>query len=113
MRNAAPPENPADEGHHVRFWVARDREGKIIPDTYIMAMDYAGINYDYQDNVYLVSNIKPETPPTAPTGALATSSGAGTMLTWTANSACRKPSRPSGRSLPTAHLPPRPPRCAR
>ena len=31
-----------------------------MPNTYLMAMDYAGINYDYNDNVYLVSNIKPE-----------------------------------------------------
>ena len=24
-------------------------------------MDYSGINYDYNDNLYLVSNMKPET----------------------------------------------------
>ena len=31
-------------------------------------MDYSGINYDYNDNVYLVSNMKPETAtdPSAP-----------------------------------------------
>jgi len=26
-----------------------------------MSMDYAGINYDHQDNVYLISNVKPFT----------------------------------------------------
>lgn len=50
-------------GHHVRFWPARDRSGDIIPDTYLMAQDYANrnnaVNYDFQDNIYLVSNIKP------------------------------------------------------
>ncbi len=46
-------------GHHVRFWPAKDREGNVIPNTYIMAMDYNGVNYDYNDNVYIISNIKP------------------------------------------------------
>lgn len=46
-------------GHHVRFWPVRDRAGVLIPDTYFLTMDYSGINYDYNDNVYLISNIKP------------------------------------------------------
>ena len=46
-------------GHHIRFWPAKDRSGRVIPDTYVMGMDYEGINYDYQDNLYLVKNIKP------------------------------------------------------
>src|SRR5207248_1102884 len=37
-------------GHHVRFYVVKDRDGKIVANTYLMAMDYSGINYDYQDN---------------------------------------------------------------
>ena len=49
---------PGPCGHHVRFWPAR-RAGVAIPDTWIMSMDYSGINYDYNDNVYLVSNMKP------------------------------------------------------
>lgn len=53
--------SPGPSGHHVRFWVAKNRQGQVIPNTWIVAMDYSGINYDYQDNVYLVSNIKPET----------------------------------------------------
>jgi N-acetylneuraminic acid mutarotase len=48
-------------GHHVRFWPARDLNGAVIPNTYIMVMDYSGINYDFNDNMYLVNNIIPET----------------------------------------------------
>ena len=51
---------PGPCGHHVRFWPALDRNGNWIPNTYLMAMDYSGINYDYNDNVYLVGNVKPE-----------------------------------------------------
>ena len=52
--------SPGPAGHHVRFWPARDTEGELIDDTYLMVMDYSGINYDYNDNVYLVSNVTPE-----------------------------------------------------
>ena len=31
-----------------------------IADSWIVSMDYSGINYDYNDNVYFVSNMKPE-----------------------------------------------------
>ena len=51
---------PGPCGHHVRFWPARDRSGNRIAGSWIVAMDYSGINYDYQDNVYLISNMKPE-----------------------------------------------------
>ncbi len=70
-------------GHHVRFWVARDANGNIIPNTYFMAMDYSGINYDYNDNVYLVSNIKPFSGPSMPTGL--TALPAGISLDWDDN----------------------------
>jgi hypothetical protein len=46
-------------GHHLRFYPAKDRDGKVIPNTYIVTMDYQGINYDYNDNTYIVTNIKP------------------------------------------------------
>jgi hypothetical protein len=51
---------PGPCGHHVRFWPVKDRQGVVISNTWLMAMDYSGINYDYNDNVYLISNIKPE-----------------------------------------------------
>src|SRR4029434_7759855 len=72
--------NPDDQGHHVRFWVLRDKSGNIVPNTYLMSMDYSGINYDYQDNVYIVTNLKPFSAPLPPTGLNATASGAGISL---------------------------------
>ncbi|WP_036196277.1 malectin domain-containing carbohydrate-binding protein [Nocardioides aequoreus] len=64
-------------GHHLRVWPAKDRSGAVIANTYLVAMDYAGINYDYNDNVYLVSNIKPETA--ADPGAQAPVPGASSL----------------------------------
>ena len=72
----------ADEcGHHVRFWPAEDRDGQPIANTYLMVMDYAGINYDYNDNVYLVENIRPENLP-APTGLAASPGDTRVELGW-------------------------------
>jgi hypothetical protein len=51
---------PGPCGHHMRFWPVKDRSGALVPNTYLMSMDYGGINYDYQDNVFLITNIKPE-----------------------------------------------------
>ncbi len=51
-----------DTGHAFRFYPLIDENGNVVPNTYIMAEDYTGLsysNYDYQDNIYLVSNIKP------------------------------------------------------
>ena len=45
-------------GHHVRVFPARDSKGNLIPNAYIVGMDYLSINFDYQDNIYLVTNIK-------------------------------------------------------
>jgi glucose/arabinose dehydrogenase len=50
---------PGPCGHHVRFWAVKDRNGNVVPNTWLMSMDYAGVNYDYNDNVYLISNMKP------------------------------------------------------
>ncbi|MCU0443477.1 MAG: malectin domain-containing carbohydrate-binding protein [Microscillaceae bacterium] len=46
----------------VRIYKARDSQGNIIPNAYLMAMDYpsATANWDYNDNVFYVENIKPE-----------------------------------------------------
>jgi hypothetical protein len=53
-------------GHHVRFYPVRDHNGRVLANTYFMIMDYsvagsgAGAqNFDFQDNVYVVSNVKP------------------------------------------------------
>ncbi len=65
-------------GHVVRFWPIKDRSGIVQPGQYLAAMDFANANtgnYDYQDNIYLVSNVVPEagvpvdtTKPTVQTG---------------------------------------------
>jgi hypothetical protein len=49
-------------GHHMRFWLVRDRSGAVVPNQYLMSMDYSGINYDYQDNVFLITNMRPAPP---------------------------------------------------
>ncbi|GAA4440123.1 hypothetical protein GCM10023188_37000 [Pontibacter saemangeumensis] len=50
----------------MRIWKAVDSNGNIIPNAYLLGMDYLGTqytNYDYQDNIYYVSNVKPEAGP--------------------------------------------------
>lgn len=69
-------------GHHLRFYPVRDRNGKYIANTYILAMDYNSINFDYQDNVYLISNIRPEKQLPAPQGANAIGTASGVHVTW-------------------------------
>lgn len=47
----------------VKVLKAIDSNGYIIPNSYILANDYLGsasTNYDYNDNMYFVSNLKPE-----------------------------------------------------
>ncbi|MDQ3535599.1 MAG: malectin domain-containing carbohydrate-binding protein [Bacteroidota bacterium] len=47
----------------IRVWKVLDAQGKIIPNAFIIANDYLGgqwTNYDYNDNMYFISNIKPE-----------------------------------------------------
>ncbi|NCD72411.1 malectin domain-containing carbohydrate-binding protein [Mucilaginibacter agri] len=47
----------------IRFYKAVDSDGKIIPNAYFMLCDYLNTpftNYDYQDNVYYIDNITPE-----------------------------------------------------
>ena len=81
-KNPAPEGQPQDQGHHLRFWALRDRAGQIIPNAYLLAMDYAGINYDYNDNVYLLTNIAPDSGPSAPAGLTAVGAGS-VQLDWT------------------------------
>lgn len=47
----------------IRVWKARDTAGNVIPYSYIIASDYLDnpyTNYDYNDNMYFVSNVRPE-----------------------------------------------------
>jgi hypothetical protein len=43
----------------MRFWPIRGSDGALVPDAYLMSMDYAGVNYDYNDDVYVIRNIRP------------------------------------------------------
>ncbi|MHA6249028.1 malectin domain-containing carbohydrate-binding protein [Pontibacter sp. CAU 1760] len=77
----------------IRIWKAIDSNGNIIPNAFIMSMDYLNspsVNYDYNDNMYYISNVKPEvgtacyselvpTPSAADFGSVLT--GAGRQLT--------------------------------
>ncbi|WP_218081300.1 malectin domain-containing carbohydrate-binding protein [Anthocerotibacter panamensis] len=53
---------PGPCGHHVRVWPARGEDGAILPNTYLMVMDYYGANDDYNDNLYLITNVQPDNP---------------------------------------------------
>ncbi len=78
--------NQAGSGHHFRFYPVVDEHGNLVPNTWIVAMDYAVIqteNFDFNDNVFIVSNITPNNAPTSPTGLSATN-GAQPVLTWNA-----------------------------
>ncbi|ULH17594.1 NPCBM/NEW2 domain-containing protein (plasmid) [Deinococcus sp. KNUC1210] len=46
-------------GQHLRFWPIKDRAGALVPNSYMLIMDYSGINYDYNDMIYVISNVRP------------------------------------------------------
>ena len=69
-------------GHHMRWFPARDREGRTIPNSWLMTMDFAGVNYDFNDNVYLVENVEPADLPEAPQLVGAYTTGEGTFIDW-------------------------------
>jgi hypothetical protein len=78
--------NAAGGGHHMRFFPLVDSSGNAVPNTWLVAMDYAVIqteNFDFQDNVYIVTNMAPATAPAAPTNLVA-SAGIHPVLNWDA-----------------------------
>ena len=83
------PNSNNDGGHAMRFYAAKDRAGNIIPNAYIVFHDYVGAanltNFDYQDNIHIIYNVKPLSAPTAPTGATATGSSTGIFVNWADN----------------------------
>ncbi len=73
-------------GHHFRFYPVKDSSGNVEPNTWLVAMDYSVLqteNFDFQDNVFIVSNMRPNTIPPAPANFTATN-GAAPVLTWSA-----------------------------
>lgn len=78
-------------GHSVRFFPLRDGNGNLVPNTYLMALDYENStfdNNDFQDAVFVVQNVKPASAqsgaPATPTNFAANVSGSNVALTWSA-----------------------------
>ena len=74
-------------GHAVRFYPARDSSGNLMPNTWIVAMDYQNSqfdNSDYQDGVYLVTNMRPVTQAPAPANVQSTATAGQVTLSWSA-----------------------------
>jgi len=73
-------------GHAVRFFPARDTAGNLIPNTWLVVMDYENTefdNSDFQDNVYIVTNMRPATQAPAPADAQAVNVvGGGVSVQW-------------------------------
>lgn len=47
----------------IRVWKALDQNSNVIPNSYIISNDYLGTqytNYDYNDNMYFIKNVRPE-----------------------------------------------------
>ena len=85
----------------VKTWPLKGRDGKVIPNAWIVGQDYistpnqcgiAPTNCDFQDNVYVITNILPVAPndttaPSAPTLPKAVVSGGSVVVSWTGVSA--------------------------
>ena len=81
------PDSPAPssfQGALLRFFIARDADGKVIPNTYIMLHDYdtAAVNFDYNDNTYLIQNIIPVNTVKSPIVASASRTSGGVKLNF-------------------------------
>jgi hypothetical protein len=46
-------------GHFTRMFVALDEDGNVIPNVYLGIQDYTGINYDYNDNMFVIEGVTP------------------------------------------------------
>jgi hypothetical protein len=65
-------------GHSFRIFPLKDANGNLVKNTYIFAQDYTSnqfANWDYNDNVFLISNVRPASASATPM-ALATTSSA-------------------------------------
>lgn len=46
-------------GHHTRMYPVKNAAGVVIPNLWLLAVDSNGTNLDFQDVIYLISNITP------------------------------------------------------
>jgi hypothetical protein len=74
-----------DDGHAYRFYPLINSSGQAVPNSWIVAVHEGNALADYQDAVYVVSNMQPATvsnTPPAPTNLTATNA-ADPVLSWT------------------------------
>jgi Malectin domain len=45
-------------GQHIRFWPLK-MGGAVVPNAYVLVVDFGGYNYDYNDEIYVLRNLKP------------------------------------------------------
>ena len=46
-------------GHHTRMYPVKNAAGVVVPNLWLLLIDSEGTNLDFQDEVYLISNITP------------------------------------------------------
>ncbi|MGC4033798.1 MAG: hypothetical protein QM754_19115 [Tepidisphaeraceae bacterium] len=83
--NADDPSTPKSAQKFLRFFPVRDSDGVLIPNTYIVLHDYNRLttNYDFNDNVYLISNIVPEGAVKQAPTVYAYANSDGVRVNWT------------------------------
>lgn len=72
-------------GHAVRFFPVHDSQGALIANTWLMVMDYENStfdNSDFQDNVYIVTNMRPALQPAAPSDLETVAAAGGVLIQW-------------------------------
>jgi hypothetical protein len=75
-------ETPRTDVHLMRFFPARDENGQYVADTWLMMVDYNGFNYDFQDGIFLIKNIKPSGQLASVVGASAYKEGSRVRVDW-------------------------------
>ena len=48
-------------GHHTRMYPVKNAAGAVVPNLYLLLVDSEGTNLDFQDVIYLITNITPAT----------------------------------------------------
>ncbi|MDB5290390.1 MAG: hypothetical protein JWL69_1631, partial [Phycisphaerales bacterium] len=72
-------------GHQIRFYPVRDGAGNLVPNTWLMYMDYGFTtfeNFDYQDNGYIITNMRPATQAPAPADIQAVGVPGAVSIQW-------------------------------
>ncbi|HQY87280.1 MAG TPA: choice-of-anchor D domain-containing protein [Tepidisphaeraceae bacterium] len=69
-------------GHRFRFYPVKNYSGQYVPNTWLVAMDYSAINYDYNDNIYVISNMMPENGINLPESLSGYAKSDGVQLGW-------------------------------